>query len=171
MNLESLKREMQEKNISKSQLVKLSGVSETTIRRIWHGKTDVHVSTLRMIADALDVDPNVLIDTEAPIPEAFDPANVPEISAAVLETITIVEENAPNDAPVILEAPPNDTPPQTTPPPSGGSAANDALLPTETTQVCNLCAAYREHIKTLQRIVWGLSGACAVLLAALIIKG
>lgn len=171
MNLDLLKKEMQAKNISKSQLVKLSGVSETTIRRIWHGKTDVHVSTLRMIADALDVDPNVLIDTEAPIPEAFDPANVPEISAAVLETITIVEENAPSDAPVILEAPPNDAPAASGTPPYGGTAANDAPPPTETTQVCNLCAAYREHIRTLRRVIWGLSGACAVLLAALIVKG
>ena len=169
MNLEALKREMQEKNISKSQLIKLSGVSETTIRRIWHGKTDVHLSTLRMIADALGVDPTALLDSDSPVPETFDPSNVPEIAAAVLETITIVEETAPNGTPVILEAPPNDGAVENGTPPYGGTAANDAPRRAETAQGGELCAAYREHIRTLRRVIWGLSGACAVLLATLII--
>lgn len=170
MNLEALKREMQERNISKSQLIKLSGVSETTIRRIWHGKTDVHLSTLRMIADALDVDPAALLDNDSPVPETFDPANVPEISAAVLETITIVEETAPTDTPVILEAPPNDGgAAEKGPPPYGDTAANDVPRRAETAQGIELHAACQEHIRTLRRVIWGLSGACAVLLAALII--
>mgnify|MGYP002514947338 CR=1 FL=1 len=169
MNLEALKREMQERNISKSQLIKLSGVSETTIRRIWHGKTDVHLSTLRMIADALDVDPAALLDNDSPVPETFDPANVPEIAAAVLETITIVEETAPNDTPVILESPPNDGAAEKGPPPYGGAAVNDAPRRAETVQGIELHAACQEHIRTLRRVIWGLSGACAVLLAALII--
>ena len=171
MNLEALKREMQERNISKSQLIKLSGVSETTIRRIWHGKTDVHLSTLRMIADALDVDLTALLDSDSPVPETFDPTNVPEIAAAVLETITIVEETAPNDAPVILEAPPNDGAAENGTPPYGGTAANDAPRRAETVQGIELHAACQEHIRTLRRVIWGLSAACAVLLAALIIKG
>lgn len=171
MNLEALKREMQEKNVSKSQLIKLSGVSETTIRRIWHGKTDVHLSTLRMIADALDVDPTALLDNDSPVPETFDPANVPEIAAAVLETITIVEETAPNDTPVILESPPNDGAAENGTPPYGGTAANDAPRRAETAQSIELHAACQEHIRTLRRVIWGLSGACAVLLAALIVKG
>lgn len=154
MNLELLKQEMQAKNISKSQLVKLSGVSETTIRRIWHGKTDVHVSTLRMIADALDVDPMILIDNDSPVPESFDPSNVPEISAAVLETITIAEENAPNDTPVILEKPPYDEPAANDTPQYGGSVTNGG---TE--------SAYQDHIRTLRRVIVGLSAVCAVLLA------
>ena len=170
MNLEALKREMQERNITKSQLIKLSGVSETTIRRIWHGKTDVHLSTLRMIADALDVDPAALLDNDSPVPETFDPANVPEIAAAVLETITIVEETAPNDTPVILEVPPNDGgAAENGPPPYGGTAANDVPRRAETAQGIELHAACQEHIRTLRRVIWGLSGACAVLLAALII--
>lgn len=170
MNLEALKREMQERNISKSQLIKLSGVSETTIRRIWHGKTDVHLSTLRMIADALDVDPAALLDNDSPVPETFDPANVPEIAAAVLETITIVEETAPNDTPVILEVPPNDGgAAENGTPPYGGTAANDAPRRAEAAQGIELHAACQEHIRTLRRVIWGLSGACAVLLAALII--
>ena len=169
MNLEALKREMQERNISKSQLIKLSGVSETTIRRIWHGKTDVHLSTLRMIADALDVDPAALLDNDSPVPETFDPANVPEIAAAVLETITIVEETAPNDTPVILESPPNDGAVANGPPPYDGAAVNDAPRRAETVQGIELHAACQEHIRTLRRVIWGLSGACAVLLAALII--
>jgi transcriptional regulator with XRE-family HTH domain len=169
MNLEALKREMQEKNISKSQLIKLSGVSETTIRRIWHGKTDVHLSTLRMLADALDVDPMTLLDSDSPVPETFDPANVPEIAAAVLETITIVEEAAPNDTPVILESPPNDETAANSAPSYDGTAANDAPRRAETAQGGELYAAYQEHIRTLQRVIWGLSGACAALLAALII--
>ena len=171
MNLEALKREMQERNISKSQLIKLSGVSETTIRRIWHGKTDVHLSTLRMIADALDVDPAALLDSDSPVPESFDPANVPEIAAAVLETITIVEETAPNDTPVILESPPNDGAVANGPPPYDGAAVNDAPRRAETVQGIELHAACQEHIRTLRRVIWGLSGACAVLLAALIVKG
>lgn len=170
MNLEALKREMQERNITKSQLIKLSGVSETTIRRIWHGKTDVHLSTLRMIADALDLDPAALLDNDSPVPETFDPANVPEIAAAVLETITIVEETAPNDTPVILEVPPNDGgAAENGTPPYGGTAANDAPRRAETVQGIELHAACQEHIRTLRRVIWGLSGACAVLLAALII--
>lgn len=169
MNLEALKREMQERNITKSQLIKLSGVSETTIRRIWHGKTDVHLSTLRMIADALDVDPAALLDNDSPVPETFDPANVPEIAAAVLETITIVEETAPSDTPVILEAPPNDGAAANDTPPYGDTAANDAPRRAETVQGIELHAACQEHIRTLRRVIWGLSGACAVLLAALII--
>ena len=169
MNLEALKREMQERNISKSQLIKLSGVSETTIRRIWHGKTDVHLSTLRMIADALDVDPAALLDNDSPVPESFDPANVPEIAAAVLETITIVEETAPNDTPVILEVPPNDGAVANGPPPYDGAAVNDAPRRAETVQGIELHAACQEHVRTLRRVIWGLSGACAVLLAALII--
>lgn len=169
MNLEALKREMQERNITKSQLIKLSGVSETTIRRIWHGKTDVHLSTLRMIADALDLDPAALLDNDSPVPETFDPANVPEIAAAVLETITIVEETAPNDTPVILEAPPNDGSAENGTPPYGGTAANDAPRRAEAAQGIELHAACLEHIRTLRRVIWGLSGACAVLLAALII--
>ena len=169
MNLEALKREMQERNISKSQLIKLSGVSETTIRRIWHGKTDVHLSTLRMIADALDLDPAALLDNDSPVPETFDPANVPEIAAAVLETITIVEETAPNDTPVILESPPNDGAAEKGPPPYGGAAVNDAPRRAETVQGIELHAACQEHIRTLRRVIWGLSGACAALLAALII--
>ena len=170
MNLEALKREMQERNISKSQLIKLSGVSETTIRRIWHGKTDVHLSTLRMIADALDVDPTALLDNDSPVPETFDPANVPEIAAAVLETITIVEETAPNDTPVILEVPPNDGgAAENGTPPYGGTAVNDAPRRAETVQGIELHAACQEHIRTLRRVIWGLSGACAVLLAALIV--
>lgn len=171
MNLEALKREMQERNISKSQLIKLSGVSETTIRRIWHGKTDVHLSTLRMIADALGVDPTALLDNDSPVPETFDPANVPEIAAAVLETITIVEETAPNDTPVILEAPPNDGTAENGTPPYGDTAANGAPRHAETVQGIELHAACQEHIRTLRRVIWGLSGACAVLLAALIVKG
>ena len=172
MNLEALKREMQERNISKSQLIKLSGVSETTIRRIWHGKTDVHLSTLRMIADALDVDPAALLDSDSPVPESFDPANVPEIAAAVLETITIVEETAPNDTPVILEVPPNDGgAAENGTPPYGGTAANDVPRRAETVQGIEFHAACQEHIRTLRRVIWGLSGACAVLLAALIVKG
>ncbi len=169
MNLELLKREMEAKNISKAQLIKLSGVSETTIRRIWHGKTDVHVSTLRMIADALNVDPTALIDNDSPVPEAFDPANVPEISAAVLETITIVEENSPNDTPVILEPPPSDDPAPNDTPPYDETAANNATSHDEAAANDDLCTAYREHIRTLRRIIWGVSGACAVLLAANII--
>jgi len=98
MNLDLLKLEMQKKSISKSQLIKLSGVSETTIRRILHGKTDVHVSTLRMIADALGVDPITLIDNESPVPEAFDPTNVPEISAQVLEELTELEQIVPPES-------------------------------------------------------------------------
>ena len=170
MNLEALKREMQERSITKSQLIKLSGVSETTIRRIWHGKTDVHLSTLRMIADALDVDPAALLDNDSPVPETFDPANVPEIAAAVLETITIVEETAPNDTPIILEVPPNDGgAAENGTPPYGGTAANDVPRHAETAQDIELHAACQEHIRTLRRVIWGLSGACAVLLAALII--
>lgn len=170
MNLEALKREMQERNISKSQLIKLSGVSETTIRRIWHGKTDVHLSTLRMIADALDLDPAALLDNDSPVPETFDPANVPEIAAAVLETITIVEETAPNDTPVILEVPPNDGGAAGNgAPPYGGTAANDVPRRAETAQGIELHAACQEHIRTLRRVIWGLSATCAVLLAALII--
>lgn len=171
MNLEALKREMQERNITKSQLIKLSGVSETTIRRIWHGKTDVHLSTLRMIADALDVDPAALLDNDSPVPETFDPANVPEIAAAVLETITIVEEAAPNDAPVILESPPNDEAAANSTPPYDGTAVNDAPRRAETVQGIELHAACQEHIRTLRRVIWGLSGACAALLAALIARG
>ena len=162
MNLERLKCEMEAKSISKSQLIKLSGVSETTIRRIWHGKTDVHISTLRMIADALDVDPMVLMDTASPVPEAFDPANVPEIAAAVLETITIVEENAPNDTPVILDASPNGGPPSYDTPAILTAPQNDA--PAE-----DLLTAYREHIKTLRRTVQILAGVSGVLLAAVLI--
>ena len=170
MNLEALKREMQERNISKSQLIKLSGVSETTIRRIWHGKTDVHLSTLRMIADALDLDPAALLDNDSPVPETFDPANVPEIAAAVLETITIAEETAPNDTPVILDVPPNDGgAAENGTPPYDGAAINDAPRRAETVQGIELHAACQEHIRTLRRVIWGLSGACAVLLAALII--
>ena len=170
MNLEALKREMQERNITKSQLIKLSGVSETTIRRIWHGKTDVHLSTLRMIADALDLDPAALLDNDSPVPETFDPANVPEIAAAVLETITIVEETAPNDTPVILEVPPNDGgAAENGTPPYGGTAANDVPRRAETAQGIELHAACQEHIRTLRRVIWGLSATCAVLLAALII--
>ena len=172
MTLEALKREMQERNISKSQLIKLSGVSETTIRRIWHGKTDVHLSTLRMIADALDVDPAALLDNDSPVPETFDPTNVPEIAAAVLETITIVEETAPNDTPVILEVPPNDGgAAENGTPPYGGTAANDVPRRAETAQGIELHAACQEHIRTLRRVIWGLSATCAVLLAALVVKG
>jgi hypothetical protein len=85
------------------------------------------------------------------------------------KTITIVEETAPNDTPVILEAPPNDGAAENSAPPYDGTAVNDAPRRAETAQGGELYAAYQEHIRTLQRVIWGLSGACAALLAALII--
>lgn len=88
MNLNMLTRRMTEIHMTAAQLSRTSGVSESTIRRIMHGKTDVHTSTLRMIASAVGIDPSALIDAEAEVPAAFDPANVPEISAEVLEEIT-----------------------------------------------------------------------------------
>ena len=81
--------------MSSVQLIEKSGVSESTIKRIMRGKTDVHTSTLRMIAAAIEVDPCALFDETAEVPETFDPSNVPEISAQVLEKITVVEQNDP----------------------------------------------------------------------------
>lgn len=95
MNLNLLINRMNEIHMTPSQLIRESGVSKSTINRIFHGKTDLHTSTLRMIANAVGLDPSALIDDNADLPEAFDPDKVPEISAQVLEEITEMEQNDP----------------------------------------------------------------------------
>jgi transcriptional regulator with XRE-family HTH domain len=173
MNLEVLKRAMTDKNISKSQLIKLSGVSEPTVRRIMHGKTDVHISTLRMIADALGVDPADLMDTDSPIPEAFDVSNVPEISAVVLETLTIAEESVTSDVSVTNDAPSNGTPVADDAPSFDEQGGCDASVITirepETDLYEPLKASYLAHIATLRRIAWILAGVSGTLLAVVLV--
>ena len=92
MNLVALKSRMAEINMTPAKLTRESGVSESTIKRIMRGKTDVHTSTLRMIAAAVGMDPSALIDDTADTPLAFDPANAPEISAEVLEEMTEIAQ-------------------------------------------------------------------------------
>lgn len=93
MNLSLLKSRMSELNMNTAQLIRMSNVSESTIKRILRGKTDVHTSTLRMIASAVDLDPARLLDEDVEVPVSFDPANVPEIAAEVLEEMTQIEAN------------------------------------------------------------------------------
>lgn len=95
MNLELLKTRMTELNMSTAQLIEKSNVSKSTVHRILHGKTDVHMSTLRMLAAAVDLDPSALFDEDAEVPEALDPSNVPEISEQILEELTEAIENSP----------------------------------------------------------------------------
>lgn len=99
MNLSLLKSRMSELNMNTAQLIRLSNVSESTIKRILRGKTDVHTSTLRMIASAVDLDPSRLLDEDIQAPVSFDPANVPEIAAEVLEEMTQIEANGPPGVP------------------------------------------------------------------------
>lgn len=108
MNLVKLKSRMAELNMTPARLTRESGVSESTIKRIMRGKTDVHTSTLRMIASAVGMDPSTLIDDTADTPTAFDPTNAPEISAEVLEEITVIEQNDPGIGHLTDPLPPND---------------------------------------------------------------
>lgn len=113
MNLTLLKDRMAELNMSMGQLIRESGVSESTIKRIFRGKTDVHISTLRMIALAVKLNPSALVDDEMAPPESFDPQNAAEIAAEVLEELTSAAQNGPyqitNDPYGVIEEPPGVT--------------------------------------------------------------
>lgn len=95
MNLQRLKSRMAELNMTTTQLIAKSNVSKSTILRMMHGKTDIHMSTLRMVANAVELDPSELIDDTATVPASLDISNVPEISEQILEGLTEVMENAP----------------------------------------------------------------------------
>lgn len=92
MNVTRMNDRMDELGMSRSQLIRKSGVSESTMRRIWHGCTDVRTSTVRMIADALSIDVHELIDAEKPVPTAFDPEQAAEVPETALEIISVVAE-------------------------------------------------------------------------------
>ena len=92
MNVARMNERMAEIDMTPSQLIRKAGISESTMRRIRLGCTDVRVSTIRMIADALDIDVRELIDTEKSAPAAFDPEKAAEVSEAALEMISVVAE-------------------------------------------------------------------------------
>lgn len=52
------------KGLSQEQLSALSGVSVRTIQRIEKGAVEAHLATLKLLADVLDVDVAVLLETE-----------------------------------------------------------------------------------------------------------
>lgn len=176
MNVNFLKNKMKELNMSSAQLIEKSGVSESTVKRIMRGKTDVHTSTLRMIAAAIGVDPCALFDETAEVPDAFDPSNVPEISAQILEKMTTEESNDPltgNLTPLISIDQQIKT--QKTEEPSANisvSAVADVykeqinfLKEEHEKDIEHMEAAYRAHIRTLRIISRLLGAALAVVLA------
>lgn len=66
MNLQNLKRLMEEKGISSYRLAKLSGVNESMLSRILRKQVkNPGILTVMAIARALEVDINCIIDTEA----------------------------------------------------------------------------------------------------------
>ena len=50
------------KGLSQEQLANLSGVSARTIQRIENGKVEAHLATLKLLADCLDVDTELLLE-------------------------------------------------------------------------------------------------------------
>lgn len=54
------------KGLSQEQLANLSGVSARTIQRIEKGTVAAHPATLKLLADCLDIDTEVLLEKEPP---------------------------------------------------------------------------------------------------------
>lgn len=50
------------KGLTQEQLAELSGVTARTIQRIEKGAVVPHIQTLKMLADCLDIDPEILMD-------------------------------------------------------------------------------------------------------------
>ncbi|MEE1945836.1 helix-turn-helix domain-containing protein [Pedobacter sp. KR3-3] len=50
------------KGLSQEQLATLSGVSARTIQRIEKGTVEAHLATLKLLADCLDVEPELLLE-------------------------------------------------------------------------------------------------------------
>lgn len=92
MNIERMKDRMKELGMSRAQLIQASGVSESTMRRIFRGCLDVRISTVRMIADALEMDFNDLIDAGKAVPTVFDPKQVAEVSDVAVEALALAAE-------------------------------------------------------------------------------
>lgn len=62
MNIERLLKLLEERNITRYRLSKLSGINESTITRLINEKNkDPKLSTVKAIAKALDVDINEII--------------------------------------------------------------------------------------------------------------
>ena len=53
------------RGLSQEQLSALSGVSARTIQRIEKGTVEAHLATLKLLADSLDVDTELLLENEA----------------------------------------------------------------------------------------------------------
>ncbi len=56
---------MEEKEMSQRRLAVLSGISLAKIHKIVHNKANLNITTLRKLADGLDVHPKVLVDFDA----------------------------------------------------------------------------------------------------------
>ena len=52
------------RTLTQVQLAEKAGISPPTLVRIENNQADPHVSTIRRLADALDVEPRVLIEGE-----------------------------------------------------------------------------------------------------------
>lgn len=62
MNIERLLKLLEERNITRYRLSKLSGINESTITRLINEKNkDPKLSTVKAIAKALDIDINEII--------------------------------------------------------------------------------------------------------------
>lgn len=68
-----------QKGISQEQLAALSGVSARTIQRIEKGAVEAHGTTLKLLADALEVDTQLLLEEE-PIVAVNTPAKANQLT-------------------------------------------------------------------------------------------
>lgn len=118
---EKVRRQMAHAGLSTTKLIKLSGVSESTIRRILADKEYTTSDyTLQHIAEALQCSPFDLLRDEAiseTIKTEADFTLSGVVAAAVMEAVTVVTDNvAPDATPeVVAEAVP---PMQVSPPPA-----------------------------------------------------
>jgi transcriptional regulator with XRE-family HTH domain len=59
---ERLRRLREERALSQEDLADLAGVGKNTVNRIEKNRTKPHMTTIRKLADALEVDPRKLVE-------------------------------------------------------------------------------------------------------------
>ena len=61
---ERLRRLREERALRQEDLAKLAGIGQNTVNRIEKNRTEPHMTTIRKLADALEVDPAELVREE-----------------------------------------------------------------------------------------------------------
>jgi transcriptional regulator with XRE-family HTH domain len=59
---ERLRRLREERALRQEDLAELAGVGKNTVNRIEKNRTEPHMTTIRKLADALEVDPRELVE-------------------------------------------------------------------------------------------------------------